>query len=188
MGNQQLMQMKSLFASIKERISNPNVDLATARDIVESLHLATAEAEGVTYAELNAGGVGALWCIPKGCDPDAVLLHNHFGGTVVGSNAHRPKGYCTHRQVGGVTVMSNEFDVIVVGGGPVGLWIACELALADDDHRKIAASIHWPRADLLSDCAIHDRHGANAGHVDKREAAVPGRAGIFRGAPSGECR
>jgi hypothetical protein len=49
MGNQQLMQMKSLFASIKERISNPNVDLATARDIVESLHLATAEAEGVTY-------------------------------------------------------------------------------------------------------------------------------------------
>ena len=60
MGNQQLMQMKSLFASIKERISNPNVDLATARDIVESLHLATAEAEGVTYAELNAGGVGAL--------------------------------------------------------------------------------------------------------------------------------
>jgi hypothetical protein len=38
MGNQQLMQMKSLFASIKERLSNPNVDLATARDIVECLH------------------------------------------------------------------------------------------------------------------------------------------------------
>jgi 2-polyprenyl-6-methoxyphenol hydroxylase-like FAD-dependent oxidoreductase len=26
--------------------------------------------------------------------------------------------------------MSNEFDVIVIGGGPVGLWLACELALA----------------------------------------------------------
>ena len=26
--------------------------------------------------------------------------------------------------------MSNEFDVVVVGAGPVGLWVACELALA----------------------------------------------------------
>jgi 2-polyprenyl-6-methoxyphenol hydroxylase-like FAD-dependent oxidoreductase len=27
-------------------------------------------------------------------------------------------------------VLSNEFDVLVVGAGPVGLWVACELALA----------------------------------------------------------
>src|SRR5258706_10549795 len=26
-------------------------------------------------------------------------------------------------------IMSNEFDVVVIGGGPVGLWLACELAL-----------------------------------------------------------
>ena len=30
----------------KKRISNPNVDLVTARDIVETLHLASAEPEG----------------------------------------------------------------------------------------------------------------------------------------------
>jgi 2-polyprenyl-6-methoxyphenol hydroxylase-like FAD-dependent oxidoreductase len=30
----------------------------------------------------------------------------------------------------GYQVLSNEFDVLVVGAGPVGLWVACELALA----------------------------------------------------------
>jgi acetyl esterase/lipase len=85
MASPELMQMNALFASIKKRISNPNVDLVTARDMVETLHLASAEPEGVAYAEVNAGGVPALWCIPNGCDPDRVLLHSHFGGAVVGS-------------------------------------------------------------------------------------------------------
>lgn len=71
------------FASIKERMSKPGIDLATLRDIVENLHLAASEPEAVTYAEVDAGGVPALWCIPEGCDPNCVLLHSHGGGTVV---------------------------------------------------------------------------------------------------------
>lgn len=72
-----------LFASVKERMWKPNLDLATIRDIVENLHLATTEPEAVTYVEVDAGGVPALWCIPEGCDPNRVLLHGHGGGTVV---------------------------------------------------------------------------------------------------------
>ena len=59
--------------------------MATVRDIVESIHLATKEPEDVSYAEQTAGGVDALWCIPAGSDSRAVLLHNHMGGTVVAS-------------------------------------------------------------------------------------------------------
>jgi acetyl esterase/lipase len=77
--------MNELYASIKERMSKPNLDLAMNRDIVENLHLAAIEPEAVTYAEVNADGVPALWCIPEGSDPDRILLHSHSGGTVVTS-------------------------------------------------------------------------------------------------------
>jgi hypothetical protein len=83
MASKQLKHMNELYASIKERYSKPDIDLATIRDIVENLHLAGAEPEAVTYAEVDADGVPALWCIPEGCDPDRVLLHSHAGGTVV---------------------------------------------------------------------------------------------------------
>jgi len=85
MASRQLKQMAELFASIRERLSNPDIDLATRRDIVENLHLAAVEPEGVSYAEVDANGVPALWCIPEGGDADRVLLHSHSGGTVVTS-------------------------------------------------------------------------------------------------------
>jgi monoterpene epsilon-lactone hydrolase len=83
MASKQLKQMNELYASIKERMSKPNVDLATNRDIVENLHLAAREPEAVTYAEVDANGVSALRCIPEGSDPARVLLHSRSGGTVV---------------------------------------------------------------------------------------------------------
>ena len=83
MASEQLKHMTEFFASITERVSKPDIDLTTMRDIVESLHLAAIEPEGVTYAEVDADGVPALWCIPQGCDADRVLLHSHAGGMVV---------------------------------------------------------------------------------------------------------
>src|SRR3954452_7869263 len=85
MASHQLKLMNDLYASIKERMSTPGVDLATSRDIVENLHLAAAEPEAVTYAEVDADGVPALWCIPQGSDPVRILLHSHSGGSVVTS-------------------------------------------------------------------------------------------------------
>ena len=83
MGSEQSNEFTKLLASVQERLANPNLDLPAIRDICEALASATKEPEGVTYAEVYAGGVPALWCIPEGCDNDCVLLHCHAGGTVV---------------------------------------------------------------------------------------------------------
>jgi acetyl esterase/lipase len=85
MASKQLKLMNDLYASIKERMSKPDLDLATNRDIAENLHLAATEPEAVTYAEVDADGVPALWCIPQGSDSARVLLHSHSGGSVVTS-------------------------------------------------------------------------------------------------------
>jgi len=71
--------------SVSAKSATPGLDLAIVRDIVESNHLASSEPEGVTYAEVDAGGVPALWAIPEGADPDRALLHFHFGGSVTAS-------------------------------------------------------------------------------------------------------
>jgi monoterpene epsilon-lactone hydrolase len=85
MASVQAVEFANFFADLSQRSSNPDFDLSTVRDVVETMHVATKEPEGVTYAEVDAGGVEALWCIPIGSDPNAVLLHNHMGGSVLTS-------------------------------------------------------------------------------------------------------
>jgi acetyl esterase/lipase len=85
MASTQAVEFANFFADLSQRSSNPTFDLSTVRDIVETMHVATKEPEGVTYAEVDAGGVEALWCIPAGSDSDTVLLHNHMGGSVITS-------------------------------------------------------------------------------------------------------
>lgn len=78
-------QFAQFLESVSAKSSTPGLDLAIVRDIVDSNHKASAEPEGVTYAEVDAGGVPALWAIPEGADPDRALLHFHFGGSVTAS-------------------------------------------------------------------------------------------------------
>lgn len=78
-------ELADFFGELSTRSSNPSLDLATVRDVIETIHLATKEPEDVSYAEVDAGGVEALWCIPADSNPEAVLVHSHMGGTVVTS-------------------------------------------------------------------------------------------------------
>ncbi|ULR48422.1 alpha/beta hydrolase [Streptomyces deccanensis] len=78
-------QFADFLASTNARAAIPGLDLAVVRDIVDSNHKASTEPEGVTYADVDAGGVPALWAIPEGADPDKALLHFHFGGSVAAS-------------------------------------------------------------------------------------------------------
>lgn len=77
------------FAEFQARTSAksgaPGLDLAVVRDIIDSYQRASTEPEGVSYAEVDADGVPALWAIPEGTDPDKALLHFHFGGSVTAS-------------------------------------------------------------------------------------------------------
>ena len=74
MTSDQVVQFATFLGTLPARFSNPDLDLATVRDIVETMHPATNEPEGVSYAEEDAGGGGALRCIPADDDPEAVLL------------------------------------------------------------------------------------------------------------------
>ncbi len=78
----QLLQMADFYADLAGRWPT---DIAMQRDLAERLHMLATEPEGVTYAEADADGVPALWCIPLDSSPDHVLLHNHSGGSVVSS-------------------------------------------------------------------------------------------------------
>lgn len=91
MASTQAEALKTLYKSWADRMAaNPEMDLPELRDLFEEWHLPTAEPAGVTYAEVDAGGVPSMWCIPVGCDDSRVIVFTHGGGYVVGSmHTHR---------------------------------------------------------------------------------------------------
>jgi acetyl esterase/lipase len=60
---------------------DPELDLGGA----ERFYNLTREPTDVTYEEVTAAGLPALWANPLGCDPGRVLLYFHGGGFVSGS-------------------------------------------------------------------------------------------------------
>jgi acetyl esterase/lipase len=74
--------------------ARPDMPLEELRRLFEHWGDVTAEPGGVDYLETDAGGVPALWAVPKGCTEDRVVLCLHGGGYVTAS-------MYTHRKVYG---------------------------------------------------------------------------------------
>ncbi|MGN9842112.1 alpha/beta hydrolase [Nonomuraea sp. H19] len=73
------------FADFMAGLVIPESELDATRTRVESVHLTAREPEGVTYREVDAGGVLGIWCEPVNSNTDYVLLHGHAGGSVLSS-------------------------------------------------------------------------------------------------------
>ena len=84
MASKQSEQLVALYKDWTARLgANPDMPLDEMRAMFEHLGDVTAEPGGVDYIETDAGGVPALWAVPKGCAEDRVLLCSHGGGYVV---------------------------------------------------------------------------------------------------------
>jgi acetyl esterase/lipase len=83
MTSTQTTALADFYADLARRSSSPDFELPTIRDVLENIHAAATEPEGVTYAEVDVDGIAALWCIPVESDSQSVLLHSHLGGSVL---------------------------------------------------------------------------------------------------------
>lgn len=62
---------------------------------IASVQALATEPEGVTYQDVDAGGVRAIWTIPADGADDRVILFVHGGGYVMGEPEHYNK-FCGH--------------------------------------------------------------------------------------------
>ncbi|MHA4854069.1 alpha/beta hydrolase [Rhodococcus sp. MSC1_016] len=80
--------LNDLYASWLTR--SEGMDLASQRDMFEEWHLPTIEPTDVTYEEVTANGVPAMWAKPLGAAEDRVIVFTHGGGFATGSRfSHR---------------------------------------------------------------------------------------------------
>ncbi len=94
MTSPQSESIKYLYRSWLETMARkPDMGLDEMRDLFEHWGDLTAEPGEIDYLEVDAGGVLAMWAIPKRSAEDRVALCNHGGGFVVGSMYSHRKMY-----------------------------------------------------------------------------------------------
>ena len=77
----------------------------------------TAEPRGVDYLETEAGGVPAMWAVPKRSHPDRVLLCLHGGGFVSGSVYTHRKMFGHLAKAAGARALLPGYRLLPEGGG-----------------------------------------------------------------------
>jgi epsilon-lactone hydrolase len=93
--SKQSEELKTLYSNWTAVLAaNPQMELDELRLMFEHWGDVTAEPGGVDYIEADAGGVPALWAIPKGSAEGRAILCTHGGGYVTAS-------MYTHRKVYG---------------------------------------------------------------------------------------
>jgi monoterpene epsilon-lactone hydrolase len=78
-------QSEEVKAWWEKSAAAPQMPLNEMRDFNEEWAKLTAEPGGVDYIETDAGGIPAMWVVPKGCIEDRVILCTHGGGYIGGS-------------------------------------------------------------------------------------------------------
>ena len=87
--------------------ADPNASIDDWRRIFEEFLSQIRIPDGVSYTEVDAGGVSAIWATASGAAEDQVVIHFHSGGLVMGS-AH---GY---RAFGGYLSQATGTRVLLV--------------------------------------------------------------------------
>jgi epsilon-lactone hydrolase len=102
--------LKDLYGRISARMAaNPEMDLDTLRNMLDSLQVLASEPTDVTYQEVDAGGVPAIWAKPAGAAADRVIVYAHGGGCVTGS-MHSHRKLAAHlAKAGGVTAIVPDY-------------------------------------------------------------------------------
>ncbi|HVW61104.1 MAG TPA: alpha/beta hydrolase [Puia sp.] len=83
-----------------------------AREANELWQILTAEPREVDYTEVTAGGVRAMWAIPKSCKQDRVILCFHGGGFFVGSMYTHRKMYAHLAKAAGCRALILDYSLV----------------------------------------------------------------------------
>lgn len=98
--------------------ANPEWTPQDQRDLVEGWNVLTAEPGGVDYLEVDAGGVPALWAVPKQAAADRVLLCIHGGGHITGSPWTHRKLFGHLAKAAGARALLPDYDLLPAGTYP----------------------------------------------------------------------